>query len=289
MNGYHGCLSKSVLFMFFLAASGCAIQPGAGGSQPLPPLPAGVNAYGYNNNSLIPIAGGYTVINNEWNLQAATGGSETIFADTNSSGAVFFGWQWNWGNSTTYNVIAYPEIFYGSSPWSSTHTAGFPFSITGHTVTSSFNISMETLQILNWDTYDTAYDIWIISNTSNPLSFSAGDIKCELMIWLSSLNAIPDGLSPSGSMTANGYAFNYYYHPGQSSGTAYSWIYAAFSAGPAVQIFNESSFNITPFLDYLTNIGVLNPGDYVCTVELGTEVAIGQGMTVISNYSVTVQ
>jgi hypothetical protein len=55
--------------------------------------------------------------------------------------------------------------------------------------------------IFGGDTYDLAYDIWIIKSTSDPTNFTANDIKCELMIWPDSKNATPDGVAPSGSLS----------------------------------------------------------------------------------------
>jgi hypothetical protein len=237
----------------------------------------------------IPLDAEYVILNNEWNAGAASPPySETIFRGA-SAGSSFFGWSWSWNNASQWTVLTYPEVLYGRSPWSPAgfHTAGFvPFTIGGHTVHSTFDISLSTTPVSGFDTYDVAYDIWILSATADPASFSASDIKCELMIWLDSRNTVPDGLAPTGSLTANGSDFGYYYAPDQSSGTAYHWIYAAFS--PPSAILQSADFDITPFLTYLTDQGVLSTGDYVASVELGIEVAIGAGQMIVRNYSVTV-
>ncbi len=292
MKRIHPLLLYIIIISFFILYACSTVQPGSGGggtNSTSGGLPAGVTAFKTNNNDQIIINSRYQVNNNEWNVQyAKTPFSETIFyGSTNGTG--FFGWQWSWNNNNQYTVLAYPEVFCGDSPWAplTNHPMDFPFIIAGHQLTSSFNISQTTSQAFGGNTYDLAYDIWIISNNSNPAAFTSTDIKCEVMIWLASANAIPDGISPTGSLSANGYNFNYYYATNQG-GSPHYWIYAAFSAGSGTQIFNAAAFDITPFLSYLTNKGVLNPSDYVCTVELGTEVAIGAGITVISNYSVVV-
>jgi len=272
--------------------SGGTVGPGGAGGVGIPAgLPAGVTDVKSDNNDSITIDSNYAVENNEWNYQAASQPySESIFQGV-SNGTSFFGWQWSWNSSNQGTVLSYPEVFCGWSPWlpAGFHSPGYPYAIAGHTFHSTFDITMTTSTISGGDTYDLAYDIWIIKSTSDPTNFTASDIKCELMIWLDSKNATPDGVAPSGSLSANGYTFDYYYSPNQSSGTTYNWIYAAFSQSTPIYTSPVGDFDITPFLTYLTTNGVLSPDDYVATVELGTEVAIGAGQAVIRSYSVTVQ
>jgi len=287
-------MKRRLIFLFvfgILFLGSCSKLPDAGNSNSpgSTGLPDSVTSFKTNNNDQIVIDSRYMVNNNEWNIQHTSFPCSEIIFKGNTRGSDYFGWKWSMNNPDQYTVLTYPEVFCGDTPWapSATHPVDFPFTIAGHGLTSSFNINQTTTTAFGGNTYDLAYDIWIISNTSNPASFTSKDIKCELMIWLASANAIPDGLAPTGSITANGYTFNYYYSPTQG-GSPHTWTYAAFSAGSGTQIFNAASFDIAPFLAYLTNNGVLNPGDYVCTVELGTEVSIGEGITVISNYSVVV-
>lgn len=93
------------------------------------------------------------------------------------------------------------------------------------------------------------------------------------------------GMSPVGSINANGTTFDFYLYP-TAGGSDHYWIYAAFL--PRTKINKSSGFDFTPYFKYLFDKKIIDPKDYVCTVELGTEVAIGSGETIISNYSVKV-
>ena len=285
---------RAIRGLLLAVASSAVVLTGCGSGSSSsrtqePALPDGVTIHKNRPGDTIQLDSEYILINNEWNAAAASPPySETVFTG-DSDGIPFFGWSWSWNNSNRWTVLTYPEVLYGQSPWSPAgfHSAGFiPVTVGGHTVQSSFDISLLTSPVSAFDTYDVAYDIWILKATANPASFSASDIKCELMIWLDTKNAIPDGLSPSDSLTANGNNFGFYYNPNQSSGTSYQWIYAAFSSPSP--ILHSTDFDITPFLTYLTDHGVLSTSDYVASIELGIEVAIGAGQMVIRDYSVTV-
>jgi hypothetical protein len=279
------------LAVFALAAAllvgslgGCA----SGARAAEPPLPDGVAASKSGPGESLPFEDRFSVNNNEWNAQAASKPySETVFTGA-SGGKDFFGWSWSWRNSNPYTVLSYPEVFLGQSPWApGSKPMGFsPFTVGGHTLRSSFDIEQTTSPIGGWNTYDLTYDIWILKSGTDLGHISASDIKCELMLWIDSRNAIPDGLSPAGALEANGRRFNFYCNPSQSSGTSYSWIYAAFSA--TKPLLKCADFDITPFLTYLVDRGLIGASDYVSTVELGTEVAVGSGRTIVRDYSVTI-
>ncbi len=227
-------------------------------------------------------------MNNEWNSgQASPPYSEVIFTgDTN--GGTYFGWQWSWNNANTWTVLSYPEVLCGQSPWSPSliHSSGFPFAIGSTNVKSTFNIIQTINESLSrGNTYDLAYDIWVISNTSDTNNFTSTNIKCEIMIWLASERCEPDGVTPTTFIPANGISWGYVMKTGQG-GSPHGWTYAAYDAVTPVFDSPAGGFDITPFLSDLVSRGVIVNGDYVATVELGTEVAIGAGMVFISNYSV---
>jgi hypothetical protein len=209
----------------------------------------------------------------------------TSFIYTNNPGT-FIGWDWEYSNNAS--IAAYPEVFCGHSPWElDTHSAGFPFTAGNHRLTASFNIGNTTLDFDGGNQFDVAFDIWIISNTGNPAIVSNIDIKCEIMVWLDFTNGIPYGITPTNYVAANGSNFGVVITTTSAGTFPHPWTYVAYflSAGT---YFNSTNFDLTPFITYLISSNVINSNDYICTVELGTEVAFGKGRTWISNYSVNI-
>lgn len=259
----------------------------------LPDLPDGVTEVNSDDWGTIT-HNGYVLNSNPWNeKKASEPHAQKVFCGV-SNGIPFFGWQWSWNNANDYTVLAYPEVFCGYSPFGPMgtigHTPGYPCAIGGHGFHSSFDVAMTTAPVNGGECWDLAYDIWILSSTSDPANFGRGDVKCEIMIWLDSKNSLlPRWLgNPKDTITANGNAFDYYYYPNQADGNGQggAHLYAAFSAEKPIHA--SSDFDFTPFLAYLTAKGVLSSADYVATIELGTEVIIGSGQAVVRNYSVTV-
>ena len=250
-------------------------------------LPAGVTRCLSNNYTSFKAANRYVINNNGWNIGAASNPHyQYIFEGTN--GSYYFGWKWSWNNVSDNNILSYPEVIAGDSPWapSADHPADIPFRAGEKRVTSTFDITENFSGTSGRLTYDLAYDIWVISNTVKLDNIKPGDITCEIMIWLdSSVNNIPGNLKPSGSIEANGTTFDFYTKP-VWGGPDHFWIYAAFNAKDPV--LKSANFDITPFFSYLIERKIIDPQDYISTVELGTEIAVGTGITIISNYSVNV-
>jgi|GEM_PF-786476 hypothetical protein len=250
-------------------------------------LPAGVTRCLSNNYTSFKVANRYNINNNGWNAGAASNPHyQYIFDGTN--GSYFFGWKWSWNNVSDNNILSYPEVLVGYSPWAQTseHPADIPFRAGEKNVASTFDITENFSGTSGRLTYDLAYDIWIISNTSSPDNVKFKDVTCEIMIWLdSSVNNIPGNLKSSGSIEANGATFDFY-TKSVWGGPDHFWIYAAFNAKE--KVLKSANFDITPFISYLIERKIINPRDYVSTVELGTEIAVGTGITIISNYSVNI-
>jgi hypothetical protein len=285
-------MRKFVYVLFATAlVTACHKEPSL--TATFPALPAGVTEINGDWGSIMT-NDNYVVNSNPWNKQAALEPyAQNIFKGI-SNGVTFFGWQWYWNNANNYTVLAYPEVFCGWSPFGPMgtigHMSGYPYMISGHNFHSTFDITMETYSVNGEECWNLTYDIWVLSSTCDPANFGRTDIKCEIMIWLDSKNSLlPRWLgSPNDVLEANGYTFDYYYYANQADGNGPngSHRYAAFSS--RTPIHSSTDFDLTPFMTYLVNHGILNSSDYITTVELGNEVVIGSGQTVIRNYSVTV-
>lgn len=251
-------------------------------------LPSGVTAYYSYNYASFNIENRYDVFNNEWNAGAASARPyEYIFEGTN--GSSYFGWLWSWQNTNNLTVLAYPEVFCGKKfPFKNDNQPGdFPFPAGERKVESTFDIT-EIILPYGQNTFDLAYDLWVVSNSSLPRIIPFQEVKCEIMIWLDSTNCYPGDpiiSNIAGSLEADGRTFDFYC-ASNWGGLDHKWIYAAFNTRSP--ILKSARFDITPFLSYLVDKKVIDSNDLVCTVELGTEVSAGSGMTVISNYSVNV-
>ncbi len=259
----------------------------------LPDLPDGVTEVNDNDWGIMA-DDGYVLNRNPWNIKAASKPyAQNVFKGVSNS-ISFFGWQWYWNNTNDYTVLAYPEVFCGWSPFgpmgTNGHTPGYPYIIGGHGFQSTFDITMATSPVNGKNTWDLAYDIWVLNSACNPTNFGRSDIKAEIMVWLDSRNSLlPLWLGqPNDTLIANGCTFDYYYYPNQADGNGPggTHIYAAFSS--QTPIYFSTNFNLTIFITYLVNHGIITSNDYIATVELGTEVVIGSGQTVIKNYSVIV-
>jgi serralysin len=260
----------------------------------LPALPDGVTEVNGDDWNRIMTDDGYVLNSNPWNKTAAAKPyAQKIFKGV-SNGTSFFGWQWFWNNTNDYTVLAYPQVFCGWSPFGPMgtigHMPGYPYTIGGHSFHSTFDITMETHPVMGQEVWDLTFDLWILDSSCNPANFGRRDIKCEIMVWLDSKNSLlPRWLgSPNDTMTANGYTFDYYFYEHQADGNGPdgTHLYAAFSSQTPIHSSND--FDLTPFMTYLVNHGILTANDYVTTIELGTEVIIGSGQTIVRNYSVTV-
>lgn len=276
--------------LFFVA---CQSSSSTESTATLPSLPDGVTTVNYEDWGTIT-DNGYVINSNPWNEKKAPDPhAQGIFTGV-SNGVSFFGWQWNWNNSNDYTILAYPEVFCGNSPFGSMgtigHTPGYPYAIGGHSFHSTFDISIATSPVKGEECWDLAYDIWILSSSCDTANYGRSDIKCEIMVWLDSEGALLSRWlgNPADTITGNGSKFDYYYYENQADGNGPGGThpYAAFSSEKPIH--SSSGFDFAPFLSYLEAKGVLTANDYVATIELGTEVVIGSGQTIVRNYSVSV-
>jgi hypothetical protein len=243
-----------------------------------PELPSGVTMYLSSNYASFRIGDRYVIEQNEWNIKYAAEPSYEYIFEGNNGG--FFGWKWLWNNKKD-GVLSYPMVSCGE--WEGHYSAaGFPFPAGERRVISTFDITEDTSPaVVNGrNSYDLAYDIWVEPH------FSAKEAKCEIMIWLDSADCMPAALDcRAGSINANGCDFNFYSVPAEYFKTG-NWHYAAFQA--VKPVLKSAHFDITPFFDYLIEKKIINAKDKVFVIQLGTEVHMGSGTTIISNYSVTV-
>ncbi len=142
----------------------------------------------------------YMLINNVWNKGAATGKYRQKIFLNDVSGKSIFGWSWqcNYGRG----VVAYPEVQYGSSPWSTPTAAdtGFPFQAGTKKLTVNYSAALTAS-----GTYDMAFEFWTVKGIP-PVK---DKIKNEVMIWISTSGLQPAG-NPIGICSVQGVTYTIY-------------------------------------------------------------------------------
>jgi hypothetical protein len=220
----------------------------------------------------------YLLINNVWNKGLTTGAySQKVFVKDDNGKSVF-GWSWQWNYAP--DVVAYPEIQFGSSPWGrpTAKNTGFPFKAGSKKLTAYYTLDLNAA-----GTYNTAFEFWTIRN----LPSVKDNIKSEVMIWISKAGrATPDG-SRAGSITVNGVAYTMYMkkdHGDLSGVNQNRWSIITFVAQQPVL---TGPLDVSAFIDYLLEKGIMSKDEYVACLELGNEVTSGSGNTVIRNFEIT--
>jgi hypothetical protein len=223
--------------------------------------------------------GGYIIMNNTWNRQATTGPHKQRIFLKESGGKAAFGWNWQWGQST--NVVSYPEVLYGDSPWDTNvrSAPGMPFLVGTKEVTIDFAVDLEAKGI-----YNMAFEFWVVSKTP---AFRR-DITHEVMIWNANNGMLPAG-SYYDEVSFGGIKYDVFYgknHGDASGGSLNKWDYIAFEAHTPVL---SGPLNLSQFIDYLIEEGILNNSLYITTIEFGNEIVQGTGNAEIRDYKVNIE
>jgi len=219
----------------------------------------------------------YLLINNVWNKGKTTGPYRQKIFVKNDKGKSVFGWSWHWEFAP--NVSAYPEVQFGSSPWGrpTAQNTGFPFRVDSKKLTVYYTIDLHAD-----GSYNTAFEFWTIS----ALPSVKKNIKHEVMIWVSKAGrAIPDG-SPSESLKVGGVTYTIYMdqdHGDASGANKNRWSIITFVAHRPVL---SGPLDVSAFIDYLLQKGIMSKNEYITCLELGNEVTSGSGSTVIRDYEI---
>lgn len=231
------------------------------------------------DNATTLVNGRYRLFNNVWNRGAAVGPYRQKIFINEDKGKTICGWVWEWEYS--YNVVSYPEIMVGVSPWSgeTTPNSGFPFRVGTKKVVVNYDATVEAT-----GRYNLAFEFWAVSG----LPATKDRITHEVMIWVASncLGAV--GLEVDRvTIQGNTFSVNVRRNHGDASGVhKKTWTIIPLVAHQPVL---HGPLDIGQIIDYLVEHGHLDRRLYVAGIELGNEVMFGSGTTVIRNFEVTVQ
>lgn len=209
--------------------------------------------------------GNYLLQNNTWGQGEITDFSQCVYTVSDGS----FGWKWDWPN-VGYDVKAYPEVIFGKKPWSPGSTYNLlPIllsDIVQFSVDYEFSTSAEGV-------YNTAFEFWA---TESFLS-DGNNITTEVMIWIDNNGMVPAG-SPIDTVSFDGYSYILYRADWDT------WTYYAFLSETSQ---SSGVLNVHKFISYMFDNELLNPNDYLASLEFGNEVIHGSGQTHLSKYEIS--
>ncbi len=218
--------------------------------------------------------GEYMLINNQWNYERAR---YALFTEIYLKEDNVFGWRWSCKKG--HEVYAYPEVYFGYTPWQLTSTTSrLPIKIGSKRVTVNFKFETAATGV-----YDTSFDIWL-SRGVNPFP---GFISHEIMIWLErkGLLFFPPGKIIDRVKIGN-VTYDVYLNPSHSSYTSYTWCFITFLPDHSIK---EGSIDISLFFDYLLERQIISTNLFLISVEFGNEVVAGEGITEVSKYDIKIE
>jgi hypothetical protein len=214
------------------------------------------------------------VENNVWNKGENSNYQQCVFVEENNNGTIDAGWAWNWPG-LRFNVVAYPNIIYGKTPWLPTTTPKLPVRIEGiNCLQADFDVIQRGSGKGNL-----SFDLWITDSANAEPT----DITREIMIWISR-----DGFRPAGlrtdTLSLDGKEISFYQKENFRVSDEYEWTFLAFVFDTAL---TEGPVNIMELLDYLVDGGYVSPDEYLSSIQLGNEVVSGYGQTLLMNYEIS--
>jgi hypothetical protein len=221
----------------------------------------------------------YRLVNNVWNKGATSGRYRQKIFVNDDNGKPVFGWVWKWRDST--GVATYPEVQMGVSPWNgeAAPDSGFPFKAGSKKLVANYDIDLQAS-----GSYNLAFEFWTVS----ALPVSKETIAHEVMIWVAG-----ETLGAAGSEVAkatiggNTFSVNLKKGHGDASGANQNtWTIISLLADKPIL---HGPLDLGAIIDYLMENKLVDRKVWIANLELGDEVQRGSGMTVVRNFSVTVE
>jgi hypothetical protein len=208
--------------------------------------------------------GAFVIENDVWNKGATPSYRQCIFGGL-APGAPF-GWRWRWPGGDGL-VRAYPSVIHGFSPWRPASTRSQlprPVGRLGR-ITARFATATSATGEGNL-----AFDLWLV----RALPPRPEAIRAEVMIWLERRGQALPGRRLA-DVDIRGRAYELWVAQVQK------WRYFAFVARAPLP---EGELRLDSFLRYLAHQGALAREDQLASIELGSEIVGGAGVTTVSRY-----
>ena len=229
------------------------------------------------------MSGRYRFNNNQWGRSKVKGQAEQCLLTREHAGHIERGWTWNWpGFDAT--VFAYPEIEFGWKPWSGGKSTDprFPMKVS-ELPSLSLDYEVETVAT---GSYDLAPEVWLMSGPGPFDSANPQSITTEVMFWMD----YAAGARPAGDVvektTVDGVEYELW--KADSIGkdaNGKGWVLLSFKS-PTIQ--RKGTIPIHSLLKHLVAENLVNPNDYLGSVEFGNEVMGGSGTTWVKQFDVRV-
>ncbi len=209
--------------------------------------------------------GEYVVENNTWNTSAVRPGSvwrQSVFADPATDA---MGWRWDFSGQDD-TIKSFPEIIYGKKAFAAyaSTTPRLPMPLDRARFRLEYDYAARAA-----GTYNTSTDITFTD------SAQAGEknVRAKLMIWFDHQNMPFFNPAQVTRAVIAGRPHRVFIDRNHDDADG-KWIYIALLPDdlPA-----SGELNLREYFEYLRSAGVLQPGWFLASIEIGSEIANGSG------------
>jgi Ca2+-binding RTX toxin-like protein len=219
---------------------------------------------------------GWYVLNNAWGCSNLTPGKDytlsSLLHPADPSNGTSFTWSFAATTTPYPQVLAYPEVIFGHTPYSGAASPTENFGPFPARIGELASFSADVNATISGHTsgFDVSFDIFL----TNVPNGDATTVSNEVMIWLH-----------KGAMQPPGTLIGTYVDGTFVADVYHSGAYTAVVAQTDTLVGN---IDIGSVFQYLTDQGILTPNEYLNSVEFGAEVTSGAGGLQLNELSLAV-
>lgn len=218
--------------------------------------------------------GEYELHNNVWGKTNKDVFTQCIYSRQSQG---MMGWRWDWPTANQH-VKAYPSVLFGHKPWARYSTTNkLPLKLADVAALNvSYAVEEESDGMMNL-----LLEAWI-TQSAIPTAYNRTQ---ELAIHMYQRDWPGQAGKFVESVVFSDVEYDFYYNEAMTvPGDNHSWAYLGFvQTGRPVL---SADVDMKQFIDYLIQNNYVSPNEFIASVELGNEVAGGQGQTKMSHYQV---